>query len=71
MLTRKKAKELGPALALGEFKTDSSAPIRKTPCKRRHRWKTGLYNRRCAACGEEEEKNAAGVWESIFQKHNS
>ena len=65
MVTRKRAKQMGPALTLGELKTDEKKPRSKTECKRKHTWNVYGYSRRCSRCGRQEEKDALRRWEPI------
>ena len=65
MITKKTAIKMGPAMALADVQKPTQPPTRKTVCKRKHSWKTALYNRRCVRCGVEEEKTPSGCWEPI------
>jgi hypothetical protein len=57
MLTRKRARAMGPALGLGDIQREVRQPWLKTRCKRKHVWVASIYNRRCSRCGLEEEKD--------------
>ena len=54
-LTQKKARQMGPALALGDIAKPTAQPWSKTECKRKHRWNTRKTERWCSRCGRREE----------------
>ena len=54
-LTQKKARQMGPALALGDIAKPAAQPWSKTECKRKHRWNTRKTERWCSRCGRRED----------------
>lgn len=56
-LTQKKARQMGPALSLGDIAKPTEQPWSKTECKRKHRWNTRKHERWCSRCGRREESD--------------
>lgn len=54
ILTSKVARQMGPALSIGSVSKPTPQPRSKTECKRKHRWLTRKWARRCGRCGREE-----------------
>ena len=54
-LTQKKARQMGPALSIGDIAKPTPQPSRKRECRRKHRWITRKTSRWCSRCGRMEE----------------